>query len=354
MSTDTIAARGLTCPAPARMDDRVQLGHGSGGKMSAALLRDRFMPHLGNPVLAQLGDAAVLPFGGEKIALSTDTFVVNPLEFPGGNIGSLAVNGTLNDLVMMGARPRALSAGFVLEEGLPLEVLDRVVAAVGTAARAADVVIATGDTKVVERGKADGLYLNTSGIGIVSEDFRPAPDRARPGDAVLISGPLGRHGIAILAARGAIAFEIDIESDTAYLGPLVERLRAGLGSDVHVLRDPTRGGLASTLNEVAAASHVGIVLKDGTLPVPEAVAGACEMLGFDPLYVANEGLLAAFVPAQRAGEALAALRSHALGAGAAIIGRVVPDHPGLVVLETGIGGTRIVDMLPGDQLPRIC
>lgn len=354
MSTDALATRGLACPAPARMDDRVQLGHGSGGKMSAALLRDRFLPHFGNPILAQLGDAAVLPLAGEAIALSTDTFVVNPLEFPGGNIGSLAVNGTLNDLAMMGARPHALAAGFVLEEGLPLDVLDRVVAAAGSAARAAGVMIATGDTKVVERGKADGLYLNISGVGLVSRDFRPAPDRARPGDAVLISGQLGRHGIAILAARGAIAFQIDLESDTAYLGPLVERLRAGPGPDVHVLRDPTRGGVASTLNEVASASRVGIVLDEGAIPVPEAVAGACEMLGFDPLYVANEGLLAAFVPSARAAEALAALRSHELGAGAAIIGRVVADHPGLVVLETGIGGTRIVDLLPGDQLPRIC
>ena len=266
MSTDALAARGLTCPAPVRRDDRVQLGHGSGGKMSAALLRDRFLPHLGNPVLEQLGDAAVLSLAGGAVALSTDTFVVNPLEFPGGNIGTLAVNGTLNDLVMMGARPRALSAGFVLEEGLPLDVLDRVVAAVGTAARAAEVMIATGDTKVVERGKADGLYLNTSGIGVVGEDFRPAPDRARPGDAVLISGPLGRHGIAILAARGAIAFEIDIESDTAYLGPLVERLRAGLGPDVHVLRDPTRGGLASTLNEVAGEGEAYSRSLSETMP----------------------------------------------------------------------------------------
>ena len=364
MSTDTttvpagwdgLAVRGLTtCPAPAPSDALVQLGHGSGGKMSAALLRDRFLPHLANPALAQLGDAAILPVGGDTIALSTDTFVVNPLEFPGGNIGSLAVNGTLNDLVMMGARPSALSAGFVLEEGLPLELLDRVVARLGEAARAAGVMVATGDTKVVERGKADGMYLNTSGIGVVSDGFRPAPDRARPGDLVIVSGPLGRHGIAILAARGAIAFEVDVESDSAYLGPLVDRLRAAVGSDLHTLRDPTRGGLASTLNEIAAASGVGIVLEEGAIPVPDPVAGACEMLGFDPLYVANEGVLAAFVPAARGAEALAALRGHGLGAGAAVVGRVVADHAGLVVLETGIGGTRIVDMLPGDQLPRIC
>lgn len=355
MTIDLIAARGLvTCPAPAPSEAVVQLGHGSGGKMSAALLRDRFLTHLANPTLAQLGDAAVLPAAGDWLALSTDTFVVSPLEFPGGNIGSLAAHGTLNDLVMMGARPTALSAGFVLEEGLPLDLLERVVASLGHSARAAGVMVATGDTKVVERGKADGLYLNTSGIGVVSADFRPAPDRVRPGDVAIVSGPIGRHGIAILAARGAIAFEVDVVSDTAYLGPVVDRLRSTVGSDVHALRDPTRGGLASSLNEIASASGVGIVLEEGAIPVPDAVAGACEMLGFDPLYVANEGVLVAFVPGARADDALLALRGHGLGTEAAVIGRAVSDHAGLVVMKTGIGGTRIVDMLPGDQLPRIC
>ena len=354
MSTEMLAATGLVCPVPAPVMDRVQLGHGSGGKLSAALLRDRFFPHLGNPTLAQLGDAAVLRVARDTIAMSTDTFVVTPLEFPGGNIGSLAVHGTLNDLAMMGARPLALSAGFVLEEGLALDLLDRVVAAMGAAARAAGVDVVTGDTKVVERGKADGLYVNTTGVGVMSADFRPAPNRARPGDAILVSGPLGRHGIAILAARGGIDFEVDIVSDSASLLPLVERLREAVGADVHVLRDPTRGGLASTLNEIAAASAVGMVLQEGAVPVPGPVAAACEMLGFDPLYVANEGVLAALVRADRADAALVALRGHPLGAGAAIVGRVVADHPGMVVMETGIGGTRIVDLLPGDQLPRIC
>ena len=355
MTIDLIAARGLVfCPAPVALDAVVQLGHGSGGKMSAALLRDRFLPHLGNPTLEQLGDAAILPAAGDWLAFSTDTFVVNPLEFPGGNIGSLAAHGTLNDLVMMGARPTALSAGFVLEEGLPLDVLDRVVAALGHSARAAGVMVATGDTKVVERGKADGMYLNTSGVGVVAPGFRPGPNRARAGDVVVISGPVGRHGIAILAARGAIAFEVDVVSDSAYLGPLVDRLRNTLGSDVHALRDPTRGGVASSLNEIASASGVGIVLEEGAIPVPEAVAGACEMLGFDPLYVANEGVLVALVPGSRADDALMALREHRLGSEATVIGRAVSDHPGLVVMKTGIGGTRIVDMLPGDQLPRIC
>jgi hydrogenase expression/formation protein HypE len=254
----------------------------------------------------------------------------------------------------MGARPRFLTAGFVLEEGLPLDLLERIVRSMGERAAEAGVPIITGDTKVVERGKADGLYINTTGIGILDPGFRPAPDRARPGDAVLVSGPLGRHGIAIMAVREGIAFESPVESDTACLVPLVERLRAAVGADVHVLRDPTRGGLASTLNEIAAASAVGIELEEGATPVPDAVAGACEMLGLDPLYVANEGVLAVVLPAAAADAALAALRGHPLGATAARIGRVVTAHPGLVVLRTRLGGTRVVDLLPGDQLPRIC
>jgi hydrogenase expression/formation protein HypE len=344
----------VACPVPFDATDRVQLGHGSGGKMSAALLRDCFLPHLGNPVLARLGDGAVVHAGTGEIAVSTDTFVVSPLEFPGGDIGALAVHGTLNDVAMMGARPRFLTAGFVLEEGLPLDLLERIVRSMGERAAEAGVPVITGDTKVVERGKADGLYINTTGIGILDPGFRPAPDRARPGDAVLVSGPLGRHGIAIMAVREGIAFESPVESDTACLVPLVERLRAAVGADVHVLRDPTRGGLASTLNEIAAASAVGIELEEGATPVPDAVAGACEMLGLDPLYVANEGVLAVVLPAAAAEAALAALRGHPLGASAARIGRVVTAHPGLVILRTRLGGTRVVDLLPGDQLPRIC
>jgi hydrogenase expression/formation protein HypE len=344
----------LICPTPIATDDRVQLGHGSGGKMSAALLKARFLPHFTNEVLAQLGDAAVVDVNGQEVAISTDTFVVNPLEFPGGNIGSLAVHGTVNDLAMMGARPVYLSAGFVLEEGLPFDVLDRVVSAMGEATRAAGVLLVTGDTKVVERGKADGVFINTTGIGLVAPDFTPGPGRARPGDAVLVSGPLGRHGIAIMTAREGLAFEAEIESDSASLYPLVERLRAAAGPDVHTLRDPTRGGLASALNEIAAASGVGIALEEPHIPIPPAVAAACEMLGFDPLYVANEGVLVAFVPAPLADAALTALQGHPLGRDAARIGRVVESHPGMVVLETAIGGTRVVDMLPGDQLPRIC
>lgn len=350
----TALGAGPSCPVPLVATDRIQLGHGSGGKMSAALLRDRFLPHLGNAVLDQLGDAAVLSVHGGDIAMSTDTFVVSPVEFPGGNIGSLAVHGTLNDLAMMGARPLCLTAGFVLEEGLDIGLLDRVLASMAAAAGAAEVSVVSGDTKVVERGKADQLYINTTGIGVLRPDFRPAPDRARAGDAILVSGPIGSHGMAIMAAREGIAFEAAIESDAATLFPLVELLRESVGDAVHVLRDPTRGGLASALNEIASASRVGVVLEDGALRVPGPVASVCDLLGLDVMYVANEGVLVAFVAAERAEAALAALRSHPLGAEAVIAGTAVEAHPCMVVLRTGLGGTRIVDMLPGDQLPRIC
>jgi hydrogenase expression/formation protein HypE len=345
---------GPVCPVPLTDVERVQLGHGSGGKMSAALLRERFLPHLGNEYLAQLGDGAVVPVGNSSIVVSTDTFVVSPLEFPGGNIGALAVHGTLNDVAMMGARPLYLTAGFVLEEGLPITTLERVVRTMADAAGKARVSLVTGDTKVVERGKADGLYVNTTGIGLVDPEFRPAPDRARPGDVILVSGPIGRHGMAIMAVREGLAFESTIESDTANLTPLVERLRESAGAAVAALRDPTRGGLASALNEIAQASRVGMMLEEQAVPVPTDVAAACEMLGLDPLYVANEGVLVAIVRPERAESALAALRAEALGREATVLGRVVEDHPGYVVLRTVVGGTRVVDMLPGDQLPRIC
>jgi hydrogenase expression/formation protein HypE len=351
--TSTSYANGIACPAPLSAD-RVQLGHGSGGKMSAALLRDRFLPHFDNNILRVLGDAAVVPVPESEIAISTDTFVVSPIEFPGGNIGSLAVHGTLNDLAMMGARPKYLSAGFVLEEGLPFDVLERVVAAMAGAASLAGVPLVTGDTKVVERGRADGLYLNTTGVGFMAPDFRPRPDAVRPGDVLLMSGPIARHGMAIMAAREGIAFEAQIESDSASLVPLVELLRERVGSAARVLRDPTRGGVASALNEIAAASNVGVMLDESALVVPEPVAAACEMLGLDPLYVANEGVLVAFVEAAAAAEALDAIRSHPLGAMASIAGRALAEHAGLVVLRTRIGSNRVVDMLPGDQLPRIC
>jgi hydrogenase expression/formation protein HypE len=309
---------------------------------------------LDNAALRRLGDAAVVPVATGQIAVSTDTFVVSPIEFPGGNIGSLAVHGTLNDIAMMGARPRYLSAGFVLEEGLSLDALDRVVAAMAAAADLAAVPVITGDTKVVERGRADGLYLNTTGIGELDPVLRPSPDAVRPGDVLIVSAPIARHGMAIMAAREGLAFEAQIESDSASLVPLVDLLRGDLARAVRALRDPTRGGLASALNEIAAASRVGVLLHEAGLLIPDPVAAACEMLGLDPLYVANEGVLTAFVARDRAEEALAALRSHPLGANATIAGEAVADHAGLVVLRTRIGSRRVVDMLPGDQLPRIC
>lgn len=352
--TVTPIAQGLVCPVPLAGTGRVLLGHGSGGKLSAQLLKDRFLPHLANPALAALGDAALVTVRGGELAVSTDTFVVNPIEFAGGNIGSLAVHGTLNDLAMMGAEPVCLTAGFILEEGLPFDVLDRVVAAMGQAARAAGVPVVTGDTKVVERGKADRMFINTTGLGLRRAEWVPGPDQGRVGDKVLVSGPLGRHGMAIMAQREAIGFESPIESDSATLWPLVKLLLERLGSDVHVLRDPTRGGLASALNEIAAASRIGVALDERAIPIPGTVAAACDMLGLDPLYVANEGVFAALVAPARAEEAVTLLRSHPLGAGAALVGEVAADHPGFVILRTGLGGTRVVDLLPGDQLPRIC
>jgi hydrogenase expression/formation protein HypE len=348
-----IAASGLTCAVPIVARDRVQLGHGSGGKMSASLIGDLFVRELYNSVLAEMGDGAVITGGAEQLVVSTDSFVVSPIEFPGGDIGSLAVHGTLNDVAMMGATPLCLTAGFVLEEGLEVATLERIVASMARAAREAGVPVVAGDTKVVERGKADGLYVNTTGIGTVDPQCRPGPRCARAGDVVIVSGPIGRHGMAIMAAREGLAFESTIESDSACLVPLVERLKAS-GTQVHVLRDPTRGGVASALNEIASASRVAIALDEETLPVPDNVRAACEILGLDPLYVANEGVMLAIVPKEDGARAVEALRSHPLGRGAVVIGRVIAEPRATVLLRTGLGGTRIVDLLPGDQLPRIC
>ncbi len=343
----------LACPLPIAAVDRVQLGHGSGGKMSADLIGGLFMRELGNPVLAQMGDGGVVTAGATDLVVSTDSFVVSPLEFPGGDIGSLAVHGTLNDVAMMGAQPICLTVGFVLEEGLPMATLERIVASMARAARDAQVPIVAGDTKVVERGKADGLYVNTTGIGLLHPHCRPGPRGACAGDAVIVSGAVGRHGMAIMAAREGLDFETSITSDSACLVPLVERLKAS-GASVHVLRDPTRGGVASALNEIASASHVAITLEEDALPVPDNVRAACEMLGFDPLYVANEGVLLAIVPQVDVGRTLDALHSHTLGRDAVVIGHVTDEPAATVILRTALGGTRIVDLLPGDQLPRIC
>ncbi|MDX1646050.1 MAG: hydrogenase expression/formation protein HypE [Longimicrobiales bacterium] len=350
--------------APAALADRartepragegcVRLGHGSGGKLSARLLRDHFLPRFKSPYLHELGDGAVVPVAAGSQVVSTDTFVVRPLEFPGGDIGRLAVHGTVNDVAMMGGVPRYLSAAFVLEEGLELEVLDRILDSMLASADACGIELIAGDTKVVERGKADGLYVNTTGFGTAQPDFRPAPRNARPGDAVIVSGPVACHGMAIMASREGLAFDADIASDTASLVPLVNGLREALGGDVHCLRDATRGGLASALNEIAAAAEVGVELT-AMPPVPPAVEAACEMLGLDPLYVANEGVMVALVDGARGDRAVEVLRRHPVGARARVLGHVTDRHVGTVALRTGLGGTRVVDMLPGDQLPRIC
>jgi len=333
------------------LDQHVTLSHGAGGKSSHALTEALFLPELGNELLAPLGDSAVL--GDRRLALTTDSFVVRPLFFPGGDIGELAVNGTVNDLAMVGARPLALSAAFIVEEGFPTADLQRIAASMGAAARAADVPVATGDTKVVERGKGDGVYVCTTGVGAIEHDLELGPSAIRPGDQVIVSGTLGDHGMAIMIARGNLELEVDLDSDTAPLHGLVAALLAAT-DDVRCLRDPTRGGLATVLNELARAADAAIVIDEAAVPVRPEVTGACEILGIDPLYVANEGKLVAIVAPEASEDALAALHAHPLGAGAAIVGEVRDDPPGMVLLETTFGGRRVVDMLAGDPLPRIC
>jgi hydrogenase expression/formation protein HypE len=343
----------FTCPLPIPARDRILLGHGSGGKLSADLLAKVFMPALGNPVLDRLEDQAIVTLRDSRLAISTDSFVVKPLFFRGGNIGSLAVHGTINDLVMGGAVPLWLTAAFILEEGLPIETLQWVVASMRDAAADAGVQIVTGDTKVVEKGSADSMFINTTGIGLVRDGITLSASQARPGDCIIVSGTLGDHGIAILAEREGLQFETEIRSDSAALHTLVADL-FHTTHEVRCLRDPTRGGLSSTLNEIAVSSGVGIELEETSIPVHEEVRGACEMLGLDPLYVANEGKLVAIVAAHAAQKALQALQNHPLGKDARIIGRVIAEHPRMVVMRTPFGTTRIVDMLAGDQLPRIC
>jgi hydrogenase expression/formation protein HypE len=343
----------LSCPTPLPARDKVLLGHGSGGTLSAELLRDVFLPALGNPVLTQLNDQAVVSVGGVRLAFTTDSFVVKPLFFPGGDIGSLAVHGTVNDLAMGGATPLFLSAAFIIEEGFAMDDLRRIVTSMQSAAAAAGVQVITGDTKVVERGKGDGLFINTTGIGLVPYSLDLSADRARPGDKVLLSGSIGEHGIAILAQREGLEFETAIQSDSAALHTLVAAVLRTT-SAIRCMRDPTRGGLSSTLNEIAAQSRVGIEIEEAAIPVREEVRGACELLGLDPLYVANEGKLVAIVAASAADAVLDAMRKHPLGQLAQIIGTVNGANRGLVTMRTTLGTTRIVDMLAGDQLPRIC
>ena len=334
-------------------DERITLAHGAGGKATRDLVEALFLEELGNEALAPLGDSAVVPPAGGRLAVTTDSYVVRPLVFPGGDIGELAVNGTVNDLAVAGARPLWLAAGFVLEEGLPVAALRELVVSMGAAARRAGVVVAAGDTKVVERGKADGLYVTTSGVGVLEHDVELGSDRVRPGDRVLLSGTLADHGMAVMIARGDLKLEGDVASDTAPVHELAASLLT-LGDGVRWLRDPTRGGLATALNELAGQSGLAVRMRETALPVEPAVNAACEILGIDPLYVANEGKLVAVVAENVAEEALALLRRSPLGARAVEIGVVEAEPEGMVLLDTALGGSRIVDLLVGDPLPRIC
>jgi hydrogenase expression/formation protein HypE len=347
------SATATSCPLPLPAGDKVLLGHGSGGKLSAELLQTVFLPAFENPTLQRLDDQAIVEVQGSHLAFTTDSFVVKPLFFPGGDIGSLAVYGTVNDLAMGGARPLCLSAAFILEEGLPMEVLQRVVSSCRQAAAAVGVAIVTGDTKVVEKGSCDGIFINTSGIGIVPRGFRLSSNQARPGDRILLSGAIGEHGIAILGQREGLEFESAIVSDSAPLHELVAAM-LDFAPGIRCMRDPTRGGLSSACNEIAARSQVGMMLEERSIPVREEVHGACELLGLDPLYVANEGKMIAIVDGAITDPLIEVMHKHRLGKEARIIGTVTESHPGQVFLRTRLGTTRIVDMLSGDQLPRIC
>ena len=342
------------CPLPISDYPTVQLAHGGGGRLSKILIEQMFGAAFSNPVLDQYHDGAILEATPGRLAFSTDSFVIRPLFFPGGNIGSLAVHGTLNDVAMCGARPRAMSAGFILEEGFPMADLWRIVEAMRDAAAEAGVPIVTGDTKVVDRGKGDGVYINTSGLGVIPEGVDISSSRVRPGDRVLLSGRIAEHGIAIMSVREGLEFETRLESDSASVVPLVDALLGRFVEETRVLRDPTRGGVASALNEIAGQARLGIEIEEGAVPLAEEVRGACEILGFDPLYVANEGKCLAIVSPEVAEEVVGMWRSQPLGADAAVIGEVVETHPGRVFLRSSIGGMRVVDMLSGEQLPRIC
>jgi hydrogenase expression/formation protein HypE len=343
----------VSCPVPLSEYPNILLAHGGGGKLMHQLIEKMFLTVFANPLLAARHDGAVMDWHGKRLAFTTDSYVVRPLFFPGGDIGTLAVNGTVNDLGMCGARPVALSAGFILEEGLPMETLWRVAQSMRQAADAARVQLVAGDTKVVDRGKGDGIYINTAGIGVVEHALSIEPGSVCAGDMVLLSGDIGRHGMAIMAVREGLSFEATIESDSAPLAGLVMQLLEA-GIEIHCLRDLTRGGLASALIEIAEAARVDIHIDEVAVPVQEEVQGACEILGLDPLYVANEGRFIAFVPSSHAGRALDVLRSHPLGACAGIVGRVMDGGSGMVTMKSRIGTTRIVDMLSGEQLPRIC
>jgi len=333
--------------------DCILLDHGSGGRLSHELVTSLILPALKNPALSEMHDGARVDVDGKRVAFSTDTYVVDPIFFPGGDIGDLAINGTVNDLAMCGATPLFLSVGLVLEEGFPLAHLERILSSMAGAAERADVMVVTGDTKVVPRGAADKIFVNTSGIGLIPEGIEISADRAEPGDQIILSGTMADHGATILIQREGMHFESAVTSDTAPLNHLVHNMLAAC-PHVHVLRDPTRGGVGTALNEIAEKSNVGIKLFEDRIPVRDDVSGICELLGLDPLYIANEGKLLAFVRREDTHDVLAAMKEDPYGAGACVIGEALDDHPGRVYLETPIGGNRIVDMLTGEQLPRIC
>jgi hydrogenase expression/formation protein HypE len=343
-----------SCPLPLVGYPSIVMGHGGGGKLGNELVEHLFLPAFRNPALENLGDAAVLDLPAGRLAMSTDSFVVQPLFFPGGSIGELAVNGTVNDLAVSGADPRYLTASFILEEGFPLAQLAAIVDAMAKAAATAAIQIVTGDTKVVERGHGDGCYINTAGIGALRPGITVGPHRAQPGDAILVSGTIGDHGMAIMSVREGLEFESQIRSDCAPLNGLIAAVLAAAGASVHAMRDPTRGGLASTLNEIAQASTVGMEIDEPSLPVRLEVQSACELLGLDPVYVANEGKAVFFVAPEDAEKVLAALRAHPLGRDAARIGQVTAQHPRMLVARTGMGANRVIPIQIGEQLPRIC
>lgn len=334
-------------------EEKILLDHGSGGKVSHAMFSDMILPLFENPELSKQDDGATLDIGGTKLAFSTDSYVVDPIFFPGGNIGDLAVNGTVNDISMCGADPQFISAGLIIEEGLPVKDLKIILESMAVAAKKAGVKIVTGDTKVVPKGKADKIFINTSGIGVIPAHVNVSGSNAKPGDRIIVSGTIADHGITVLSTREGLKFDSDIKTDSAPLNRMVQSLIRS-GCDIHVLRDPTRGGLGTTLNEIASQSRVGMQINEPSLPVRGAVQGICELLGFDPLYIANEGKLIAIVPEEDAQKVLEIIQQDEFGKDAVIIGEVIKENPGKVFLQTAIGGTRIIDMLTGDQLPRIC
>ena len=335
--------------------DKILLDHGSGGKISHSMTKDMMLPVFDNAILAALNDGAIFELEGVRLAFSTDSYTVDPIFFPGGNIGDLAINGTVNDLTMCGATPLYLSVGLIIEEGFSLDRLETIINDMGQAAKAAGITVITGDTKVVPKGTADQIFINTSGIGLIPQNIQVACDKARVGDKIILSGTIADHGITILTQREGLSFETSLQSDSAPLNHMVKKMfKSAGGNAIHVLRDPTRGGVGTALNEIAEMSKLGIEIVEDSIPLKPEVAGACELLGFDPLYLANEGKLLAFVSAENSDAVLKTMRSDPYGKDAAVIGEVIDDHPGRVFLKTRIGGKRIVDMLAGEQLPRIC